>query len=47
MRLKEYRTKRDNTDYGVEERINDILYKFNIKREVWYGEKIMEVIVVD
>ena len=32
MRLKVYRTKQNKTEFGREDRINDIFHKFNIKK---------------
>ena len=40
MRLKDYRIKRNKTEYGPEDGINDINHKFNNKREAWHGGKI-------
>ena len=40
IKLKKDRTKRNTKKYGLEDGINNILHKFNIKREVWHGGKM-------
>ena len=37
IRLKEYRMKKNKIEYGLKDRMNNILHNFDMKREIWNG----------
>ena len=45
--LKVGRSDRNRADHGLEDKVNSLLYKFDIKREVFFRGKIVELIVND
>ena len=43
MRLKENKTKINKSEYSLKDWINTMIHLFNIRRQVWYSEKMTAV----
>ena len=41
--LKDGRSNRNRADHGLEDKINSLLHSFDIKREVFFGDKLNRV----